>query len=58
MAFLVAPLVGDAAALLALVRADDVPELPAEAEDPPLDAALTAAVPVCSRGEVAVVAVG
>ena len=57
-AFWVAPLEGEAAALLAVVRADVVPEAPAEAEDPPLVEAPTAAVPVCSRGEVAVVAVG
>jgi hypothetical protein len=35
-AFWVAPLEGEAAALLAVVRADVVPEAPAEAEDPPL----------------------
>lgn len=56
--FLMAPLEGDAAALLALVRADEVPEVPAEADEPPLVAAPTAAVPVDWRGVVAVAAVG
>lgn len=57
-AFLVAPLEGLEAALLALVRADEDPEAPAEADEAlPVDAP-TAAVPVIERGEVAVVAVG
>jgi hypothetical protein len=56
-AFLVAPLEGLEAALLALVRADEVPEA-AEADEAPLVDAPTAAVPVDERGDVAVVAVG
>lgn len=54
-AFFVAPLEGLAAALLALALALALRD--ADADEPPV-AAPTAAVPVDSRGEVAVVAVG
>lgn len=55
-AFFVAPLEGLAAALLAPALALELRD--PEADEAPVDAAPTAAVPVDSRGEVAVVAVG